>query len=118
MNGYWKNLDFDVFFIKLKDEYVGFILVESESISSPNTFHEFFIIAKYSGKGYGKKAATEIIHKFPGRWIITQIEANYPAQAFWKGLIYELTNGVVTERYDKEMSSIQEFHTSLLLDTE
>ncbi|WP_164670242.1 GNAT family N-acetyltransferase [Virgibacillus doumboii] len=118
LNRYWENPNFHAFFIKLKDEYVGFALVESESKSFPNTFHEFFIIAKYSGKGYGKKAATELIRMFPGNWIITQIEANYPAQVFWRSLVYKLTNGSVTERYDNERRSIQEFHTSSLLDIE
>ncbi|MFD1334916.1 GNAT family N-acetyltransferase [Oceanobacillus iheyensis] len=116
LNRYWENSNFHAFFIKLENEYICFALVESESKSFPNTFHEFFIIATYSGKGYGEKAATELMLMFPGNWIITQIEANYPAQAFWRKLVYKLTNGDVTERYDKERRSIQEFHTSSIVD--
>jgi predicted acetyltransferase len=111
LEDYWVEDHLHPFFIKKGEEFIGFALVESESLISPNTIHEFFIIAKYKGRGFGKIAATEIFHLFPGSWMITQVHKNYPAQAFWRGLLFNLTEGNVKESYDKERRSVQEFHT-------
>lgn len=111
LEDYWKEPNMHPFFIKLEEELIGFALIESESDISPNTVVEFFIMAKYKGKGYGKEVATQLFHMFPGHWEITQIEKNYPAQAFWRSLTNHITNGNVVERYDEHRRSIQEFHT-------
>ena len=111
LEDYWLEDNLHPFFVKKEDELIGFVLVESESLISPNTIHEFFIIAKYKGRGYGKIVATKIFNMFPGDWKITQIHKNYPAQAFWRCLIHHLTDGNLKETYDEERRSVQEFHT-------
>jgi predicted acetyltransferase len=93
LDKYWSDDQFHAYFIKLGDELIGFALVESATISSPNTIQEFFIIAKYKGNGYGKEMAKKLFTMFPGEWEITQIEKNKPAHAFWKGLIKEISAG-------------------------
>ncbi|WP_430787504.1 GNAT family N-acetyltransferase [Virgibacillus flavescens] len=108
---YCEEPNFHAYLIKLGEELIGFVLVESEAEECPNTIHEFFIIAKYEGKGFGKEAAHQIFKWFPGKWKLTQIEKNYRAQAFWRSLIFKLTDGNVTERYGENRLSIQEFHT-------
>ncbi|MCA0987348.1 GNAT family N-acetyltransferase [Guptibacillus algicola] len=97
---YWSDSNFHAYFIKVEDELIGFALVESAHESSPNTIQEFFIMAKHSGKGYGKQIATRLFTMFPGDWEITQIEKNKPAQLFWRSLINEITNGEFTERVE------------------
>lgn len=111
---YWTNPNLHPFFIKKEDEFIGFALVESGSTGEPSSIVEFFIGSKHKGKGYGKAAATKVFHMFPGNWEIIQIEKNYPAQAFWRGLIKNITNDHFTERYDDHHRSIQEFHTDSL----
>lgn len=111
---YWINPNLHPFFIKKDDEFIGFALVEKGSEEEPNSIVEFFISSKYKGKGFGKAAATKIFQMFSGHWEVTQIEKNYPAQAFWRGLIKSLTNGNFKERYDDHHRSIQMFHTDSL----
>lgn len=109
LSKYWDEARYHAFFIKKDQEYIGFALVENGE--EMNVIEEFFIIAKCSGKGYGKEAATNLFHMFPGKWHITQIQNNYRAQSFWRGLIYELTGGQMIECYDENRKSVQEFHT-------
>nr|WP_250886871.1 GNAT family N-acetyltransferase [Bacillus sp. SM2101] len=107
---YWANSNFHAYFIKLEDEFIGFTLVESSTESSPNTIQEFFIMAKYSGNGYGKKIAKKVLTMFPGDWMITQIEKNKRARSFWKGMINEICKGEFRERFE-DGKYIQEFET-------
>ncbi|REJ09029.1 GNAT family N-acetyltransferase [Halobacillus trueperi] len=107
---YWTNDNFHAYFIKLRDELIGFALVESATFSSPNTIQEYFISAKYMGNGYGKDVARKLFTMFPGEWEITQIENNEPAHAFWRGLITEVSGGNFIEHY-KDNLYVQKFHT-------
>jgi predicted acetyltransferase len=109
LNQYWENPNDHPFFIKLDEEYIGFALIESETVEFPNTVKEFFIIQKYNGKGYGKIAATKLFNIFPGKWKVNQIAKNYPAQAFWRSVISSFTNGSYRESYDENRRSVQEF---------
>jgi predicted acetyltransferase len=106
---YWSLPNHHPFFIKKDNELIGFALVESATKTEPNTILEFFIIRKYNGKGFGKLAATKLFNMFSGKWHITQIEKNYPAQAFWRNIISTFTNGNYSERYDEKRRSVQEF---------
>lgn len=108
---WWSEPNLHPFLIRKDEELAGFALVESSVGEEPNSIIEFFISSKHKGKGYGKAAATKIFHMFPGDWEVTEIENNYPAQAFWRGLIKALTNGKFTERYDDHHRAIQRFHT-------
>jgi predicted acetyltransferase len=107
---YWDDNNFHAYFIELEEELIGFALVESATESEPNAIEEFFIMAQYSGNGYGKEIAKKLFHMFPGDWHITQIENNKPAHAFWHGLIKEMTNDRFLERFH-EGKYIQEFNT-------
>lgn len=109
LTSYWNSPNHHPFFIKHKDEFIGFALVKSATDSEPNSMEEFFVIRKYSGKGFGKIAATDIFKQFPGKWQVTQIEKNYPAQAFWRSTVSKFTSGNYSERYDENRKSIQEF---------
>jgi len=69
---------------------------------------------KFEGKGVGKVVAKEVFNRFRGKWMITQVEKNYRAQAFWRSLVSEYTDGKYHERYDERRRSIQEFDTNEL----
>ncbi|PGS47307.1 GNAT family N-acetyltransferase [Bacillus sp. AFS041924] len=108
LENYWANLNHHAFFVKHNDELIGFALIEA---SSENCIEEFFIIEKYKGKGFGKKAAIELFDLFPGKWYISQIETNEPAKAFWRNVIHYYTKGNFTEKIDVNKKTIQEFNT-------
>ncbi len=108
LKDYWIMDNYHAYFIKLNEELIGFALVESTTESRPNTIKEFFIIAKHSGKGYGRRIARELLGMFPGDWKITQIENNEAAHLFWVGVIKEVTESSFYERFE-EGKYIQEF---------
>ncbi|HLO12169.1 MAG TPA: GNAT family N-acetyltransferase [Pseudoneobacillus sp.] len=107
---YWKNEHLHAFFIKVDSELIGFALVEC-GLNEPHSINEFFVMKKYAGKGYGGMAAKELFSMFEGSWKITQIQNNYPAQAFWRKVINQYTNGDYKEYYDENHRSIQEFRS-------
>jgi predicted acetyltransferase len=111
---YWEQSQNHAYIIKEDTELIGFALVESASESGPNTIEEFFIMAKHSGRGYGKIIAQELFSMFPGDWEITQIEKNQPAHVFWSGLIKDITDGNFIEHFE-EGKYIQTFHTNSIL---
>ncbi|MFD1020975.1 GNAT family N-acetyltransferase [Thalassobacillus hwangdonensis] len=100
LEAYWTDDHLHAFFIKLEDELIGFALVESANNGDPNTIQEYFIMAKYMGKGYGREAAKKLFNMFPGEWEVTQIENNQPARAFWRGLIDEVAEGDFVEQFN------------------
>jgi predicted acetyltransferase len=108
---YWENENEHPFFIKHSSELIGFALVECGIDDEPHSINEFFIMKNHSGKGYGSIAAADLFERFPGRWKITQIPNNYPAQSFWRKVVNEYTNGNYSEYYDENRLSIQEFDT-------
>jgi predicted acetyltransferase len=55
--------------------------------NDPNDMSEFFVMRRYRRGGLGGRFARELFARFPGRWQVRQIEANKPAQAFWRTVI-------------------------------
>lgn len=108
---YWEGKTHHAYFILQQEEIIGFALIESNN--EINTILEFFVLAGYQGKGFGKTAARKLFVAFDGYWKVTQIEKNYPAQTFWQSLISEITNGEMQEEHSKEKYT-QTFHTSAL----
>ncbi|MBE4908239.1 GNAT family N-acetyltransferase [Bacillus luteolus] len=109
---YWIHENKHPFFIKVDDVLAGFVLVNSQTETSPASIAEFFILKKYAGKGIGKVVARRIFDMFLGDWKITQIAKNYPAQAFWRSVIKDYTNDQYSETYDNSRRSVQEFNNS------
>lgn len=109
LNVYWEGKSHHAYFILLGEEVIGFALIESNE--DINTILEFFILAGYQGKGFGKVAARKLFKAFSGYWSVSQIEKNYPAQRFWSNLISDITGGEMEEEYSRG-KYIQMFHTS------
>lgn len=55
---------------------------------------------KYRRTGLGTWAATRLFDHFQGRWKVTQISSNIPAQAFWRKVIEAYTGGRYEEYID------------------
>lgn len=103
---YWDEPDRYPFLIHVDNELAGFVLVNKIG-SVPETdwnMAEFFIIAKFQGKGIGRYVAYQVFDKFPGTWETMQIPENKAARDFWKKVVKEYTNG----KYEEEIKTILE----------
>ena len=58
---------------------------------------EFFILAKFQGKGISNQVACQIWKMHPGLWEVSVIPENKRALAFWRSVISIFTAGHYTE---------------------
>src|SRR5207253_976235 len=87
------------FLIRIGDKPAGFVLLNQEG-SSPDTMWnmaEFFILAKFQGKGIGARVAQEVWKMHPGHWEVSVIPENKSALAFWRRVISKFTAGNYAE---------------------
>ena len=105
---YFEEKDRHPYLIKVNDELAGFMLIHKEGTCSKTDWNmgEFFILAKFQGKGIGFKAAKEIWTLFPGNWEDSVIPENTPALKFWRKSIKSFSNNQFCEEikqvsYDK-----------------
>lgn len=101
LEAYWKEEKHRFpYLIKQDGKYVGFVLVRYIESAELNYFSiaEFFIMKKYRRVGLGKKIATRVFDMHKGQWEVFQILSNQPAQAFWRKVINEYTEGKFEER--------------------
>lgn len=89
---YWVEQTRFPYKITLNSSVAGCVLVR-ELAPQVHSIAEFFVLRPYRSKGIGKVAAYKLFDLHPGEWQISQDEENLPAQAFWKRIIHELTNG-------------------------
>jgi predicted acetyltransferase len=106
---YFEEKDRHPYLIKVNDELAGFVLIHKEGTCSKTDWNmgEFFILAKFQGKGVGYQTAKEIWKIFPGNWEISVIPENIPALKFWRKSIQTFTNNQFREEikkisYDKD----------------
>ncbi len=115
-NGLYECMDFKSYFedptrepylVKVGDELAGFVLLDREGTSPETQWNmgEFFILAKFQGKGIGADVARQIWLQHPGFWEVTVIPENKKPHQFWRKTISDFTNGHFTEetkvvRYD------------------
>lgn len=103
------------FLLRVAGKAAGFALVDELSQRpSGNDRHsiaEFFVMRAYRRRGYGVAVAHELFDRFPGPWQVAQIEANRPAQAFWRRVIDAYTGSRYRERRSPTGAIIQEFET-------
>jgi len=103
---YWKEPDRYPYFIRVDNELAGFALIHK--IGTTNnidwTIGEFFVVAKFQGKGIGREVARQLFTQFPGKWEVMQIPENTAAINFWEKVIKEYTGG----NYKKTSKVVQE----------
>jgi predicted acetyltransferase len=61
---------------------------------------EFFVLEAFRERGVGTVAAHQVLDRFPGRWAVTELEANVKAVSFWRRIIAGHTGGAFTETKD------------------
>lgn len=88
------------FFIQAGGRRVGFALVRA--LNGVNVVSEFFVMRGHRRGGIGTAAAKLLFSRLPGEWLVHQVPANLPAQAFWRGVIAAVTRGDYTEAIDAD----------------
>ena len=80
------------FFIKLKDEILGFILLD---INSNNNYEisEIFVLNNYKNNKVGEEAVTKIFDLYKGYWTVKAVPCSPLAESFWNKIINKYTNG-------------------------
>lgn len=87
------------FLARVDGELAGFVLVRQagEDAHPKLEIGDFFILRKFRGKGVGRRVAHAVFDRFRGDWDVAEMVGNAPAQAFWRKVISEYTNGGFTE---------------------
>lgn len=78
----------------------GFALVDVDQLTPDGEHYlaEFFVLKRYRRQGIGREAAFALFDLHPGRWSVSQLVNNIPAQSFWRQVIDEYTGGSYSER--------------------
>ena len=95
LDRYWQSEGCHPFVAIAENKYAGFALVDS-SVRVGTEGHwmdQFFVLKKYRRQGAGSLLAKAVFAALPGRWEVGQMPANHKAQAFWRTVIAEYTDG-------------------------
>ena len=87
------------YLIKVGDEPAGFVLL-NQAGTLPDTqwnMGEFFILAKFQGKGIGTEIAHQLWKIHPGRWEVSVIPENKSALIFWRKVVSKFTGSCYVE---------------------
>ncbi|NGZ74536.1 GNAT family N-acetyltransferase [Saccharibacillus alkalitolerans] len=102
LDEFWSRPDCKFpFLIRANGEPAGLALVErnDENGRKPSYYMvEFFVLHKFRRRGVGARAAVMLFDRFKGRWKVTQLKNNEPAQRFWRQVIGTYTVGSYKER--------------------
>jgi predicted acetyltransferase len=84
---YWSEPGRIALLLRVEGQLAGFALINQWSPSGEGVDHsiaEFFVMRKYRRLGIGRRAAQEILRRYPGIWEINVAHYNAPAQEFWR----------------------------------
>lgn len=86
---FWDTPLWSVYIMKVDGKWAGFTLTNDEVLTAGNTLAvvEFFVVRKYRRLGLGRRAAREIMTRFPAKWEIRVIKENPAALNFWQTLL-------------------------------
>jgi len=92
----------------------GFALVDRLTEPEEGDYYmtEFFVMQKYRRCGLGSWAACELFDRFQGRWKVTQVKKNLPAQAFWRKVIGGYTGQQFEEKIHPSSGNVSQYFTS------
>ena len=83
LDRYWSEPERWPLWILGRGRRVGFALLRHDPTEGVFDMAEFFVVRQSRRAGIGMSAARTIIARHPGRWRITQFEANTNAISFW-----------------------------------
>ena len=88
-------------------ELAGFAMVRL--VNGVNVMAEFHVLRPYRRGGVGAQAAKLVFASHPGPWLVHEVAANVPAQAFWRRVIGQFTAGQFEEEQDADGALTQRF---------
>ena len=94
-NGMFECIDFKHYFVD-NDKKAFLIKVIDLNIG------EFFILAKFQGKGVALKVIELIFKMYPGKWSVAVMPENIKALKFWRKAIILATGNKFTEIFKTE----------------
>ncbi len=107
-NGLYESFDFKeyiesptkkAYLIHTNNQLSGFVLLNQETLfpNSQWNMGEFFVLAKFQGKGIGRIVATSVFKEHPGSWEVSVIPENKSAAQFWRRIISDVTHNSFRE---------------------
>lgn len=84
LDHYWIEPERRALLISVDGRIAGLALVRT---GEPHQVAEFFILRTYRRRGVGRRAAQQVLRRFPGAWETHQIPGNDAAVAFWRRVI-------------------------------
>jgi predicted acetyltransferase len=84
-------------FIRHRDKPAGFTMTSALD-GDVRGVSEFFVVRHHRLQGVGRRAASAMFRRHPGRWMLQFDAANEEAAAFWPGVVAALATGVVESR--------------------
>jgi predicted acetyltransferase len=100
MKRYFEEEDKFAYLIRVQDELAGFVLINKMGSDKKADWNmgEFYIVAKFQGKGFGQIIAHQIFTQYRGVWDVMAIPENGPARRFWQKTIGEFSQGNYAEQ--------------------
>ena len=90
------------FLIRRASQTIGFALVTRGSPASDDPevwdIAEFFVLRSHRRNGCGRRAASLLFERFPGRWIVRVSLGNRGALSFWQAVVSACSSGRFSER--------------------
>jgi predicted acetyltransferase len=81
----------------------GFVLLDqhryTDRISNGHTISDLFIMRRFRDCGLGRRVATTLFDRYPGKWEIITHSCNVPALGFWRSVIDRYTGGRYAESW-------------------
>ncbi len=92
------------FLIKVDNEIAGFVLLDKINLLEPVDWNmgEFFVLAKFQGKGIAGIVAQQIFKEHPGKWSVAVMPENIKAVKFWRKIISAVSNREYKEVFKTE----------------
>jgi predicted acetyltransferase len=97
LDHYWTQEGRHPYLVRVDGKWAGFVLVREHSSDGRHSIAEFFVMRKYRRLGVGTRVADQTLRSLPGKWEVHQAERNVTAQAFWRGVIAQVTGGAYEE---------------------
>jgi predicted acetyltransferase len=96
---YFENPEEKAFLIRVSGEIAGFVLLDKMHLLELIDWNmgEFFVLAKFQGKGIASIVVQEILKEHLGKWSIAVMSENIKAVKFWRKIISKATHGKYRE---------------------
>lgn len=93
LDSYWQEPGCVPLLIRADGRIAGFVLLNQWSaLDRPldRAVGEFFVLGKYGLAGIGTRAASQLFHRYPGRWKVAVADYNPAALLFWRSVVRSL----------------------------